>query len=62
MVNVVVDKERSEQETIKNSIVGKLIISEYICSKCGCAALDTWTKCIQCGHNQVIKKPVPTTQ
>ena len=57
MVKVSVDKERSEQETIKNSIVGKLIISEYVCAKCGCSCLDSWTHCINCDSTQVIKKP-----
>lgn len=61
----VVDVEASEKNTIKNSPLGKFMLSDKKCPHCGVNALDGWAgECIKCGKalNEPPKKPEPPAQ
>jgi len=57
MSKVVVDKERSDKAIIENSVLGKLLMSDYVCKNCGTPVLaKEWVSCAKCGGEVAIPK------
>lgn len=57
-----VDKEASEKDTIRKSIVGRLVLSKYICSNCKAPVLESWTKCERCGSTKAEEIEFPKVE
>ena len=44
------DIEANEKNTVKNSILGELIMSDDHCEKCKAPYKKTWTTCVKCNN------------
>lgn len=54
---LVVDVEKSQKETVQNSTLGKLILSDHVCVDCGTPVLaQEWTSCVKCGGTKAVEK------
>ena len=55
----IVNVEASEKETVKNSIIGQLMLSKLQCVECHAPVKESWTSCLRCGCTKAEEIEIP---